>query len=169
MPRPMVPRFRVIRLRWRRSAVAQAATIRLNRPKIDGMNFHAPHDPARSQTTREAFLASLPPAWRAPIFLINDAGAACVNVELKAPVSAELTLAIGRAAEAAFGREVTLNQWWTLEDVANGLGGPWKPGNEAYLAKWFGRPWPVQRTARANGKQHVASQPETSPFWSKIH
>jgi hypothetical protein len=44
------------------------------------------------------------------------------------------------AAAAAFGREVRLNQWWTLEDVANGEGGPWKPRNDAYLAKWFGRP-----------------------------
>jgi hypothetical protein len=106
------------------------------------MNFMLPQDQARERRNaiRAAFVASLPPEWRKPFFLINYSGDACVNIELKSPVTQEVALAIGKAAEAAFGSEVTLNQWWTLEDVANGLGGPWRPRNDAYLARWFGKP-----------------------------
>ena len=80
--------------------VSQAATIARGRLKIGCMNFHAPHDQASDQKAREAFLAShaafvasLPPSWREPIFVINCSSDSNVNVELKSPVSAKLALA----------------------------------------------------------------------------
>ena len=103
------------------------------------MNFHAPtHDQAsereRWNAIHAAFLASLSPEWRKPIFVINSLSDSNVNVELKWPVSPELVLAIGKAAEEAFGREVTFNTWWNAEDVRNGRGGPWAWDKDAYLA-----------------------------------
>ena len=84
-------RFKLIRLGWRRSAVARAATIARGGPKISVMNFHAPHDQTRDQKTREAFLASvaafvesLPAAWRASIFWIDDGDADVCNIEFRA-------------------------------------------------------------------------------------
>ena len=38
MRRPVIPRFRAIRSGWRKSAVAQAATMARGRPKIGPMN-----------------------------------------------------------------------------------------------------------------------------------
>ena len=99
---------------------------RTTRREKDGTPYALPSSPASR------------PTWRKPIFLINYSGDACVNIELKSPVTQEVALAIGKAAEAAFGSEVTLNQWWTLEDVANGEGGPWKPVDPAWLQNGSG-------------------------------
>ena len=134
MPRPIILRFEVIRLGWRRTPVSQAATIARGRLKIGRMNFHAPHDQAsereRWNAIRTAFLADLPAAWRERIFLItdgvNDAGAICTNIELKgSPITMDMALAIEKAAKEAFGREVIFNTWWSLSDLRNDFGGPW--------------------------------------------
>ena len=144
----MIPRSRMIRLGWHRSAVARATTIASGRPKIDGMINTAPAETSpydqerdrRSAQVREHdkmrhdFLASIPPSWRTPIFSINLMSASCCGIELKSPIDEATALGIGRAAEQAFGREVILNGWWTLEDVANGLGGPWSPSAQAWFA-----------------------------------
>ena len=115
----MIPRFKVIRLGWRRSAVAQAATIARARPKISAMNFHAPHDPARErETITEAVLATFPPHWRAQIFIAGPA------VELRCPISEEAALAIGNAFQRAFpDHEVSLNG----VPLAEAPGYPWMP------------------------------------------
>jgi hypothetical protein len=134
MSRPMILRFRTIRLGWCRSPVAQAATIAPGRPKIGPMNVMSPHDQARERerwnATRAAFLAGLPPEWRERIFMItvgtNDAGAVRTNIELKgSPISVDMALAIEKAAKEAFGREVIFNTWWSLSDLRTDFGGPW--------------------------------------------
>jgi hypothetical protein len=132
-------RFRVIRLGWRKSAVARAATIASGRPKISVMNFHA-----RDQKTREVFLAistafaeSLPAAWRASIFWIDEGDGDVCNIEFRAgaEVTREIVIGIGQAAEKWFGREVTLNRWVTLEEVvADGQFSPWSPRAQAWFA-----------------------------------
>ena len=67
--------------------VAPAATIARGWPKIGPMNFMPPHDQTRDQKTRESFLAShaafvasLPPSWREPIFVIDYSSNSNVNV-----------------------------------------------------------------------------------------
>ena len=123
----MIPRFKVI-IGGRPPGVAKTATAALGWIMIDGMihispHDASPHDKARDQKTREVFLANLPPSWRTPIFVINYTSDSCVNIELKPPVSEEMALAIGKAAEEAFGSEVTLNQWWrTSRTVKAGHG-----------------------------------------------
>jgi cobalamin biosynthesis protein CobT len=41
--------------------------------------------------------------------LINYPSDACVNIELKSPVTQDMAVGIGKAAARAFRREVTLN------------------------------------------------------------
>ena len=104
---------------------------------IGRMNFMPPHDQTRDQKTREAFLASLPPSWRASIFWIDEGDADVCNIEFRAGagITREIVIGIGQAAEKWFGREVTINRWTTLtEVVTDGPFSPWSPSAQAWVA-----------------------------------
>ena len=145
MPRPVIPRFRAIRSGWRKSAVAQAATLARGRPKIDLMNFMPPHDPARdSETIQAAGLASFPTDWRRVIRSVSCDATGCW-VELKAPCTPEAARGIVEALAQAFeGGDVLVNGVslrWEGEALWKYPGYPWTTTQEMIdrVVKLLGR------------------------------
>jgi hypothetical protein len=148
MPRPVIPRFRAIRGGWRKSAVAQAATLVLKRGMLGDVIHIRPHDPsphdkARDQETEEAVLASFPATWRAVIRSVGCGATEC-RIELRAPCTVEAARGITEALAQAFeGCDVVINGLslrWEGEDLWRYPGYPWTTSQERidYVAKLIG-------------------------------